>query len=134
MSASAKLSAMNVALRPPRMTQDEFFAWVETQEGRYEFDGFQPVAMPGGTRDHGQIAANILVALASRLDSSPCTALGSDAGIETVNDAVRYPDVVVTCTDSDGNVRKMIGSSSSTSTTQCRRSSAMSSSSRTASG
>ena len=107
MSASAKLSAMNVALRPPRMTQDEFFAWVETQEGRYEFDGFQPVAMPGGTRGHGQIAANILVALASRLDSSPCTALGSDAGIETVNDAVRYPDVVVTCTDSDGKVRKM---------------------------
>ena len=63
--------------------------------------------MPGGTRGHGQIAANILFALISRLDGSPCTALGSDAGVETVNDAVRYPDVMVTYTYSDRKVRKM---------------------------
>ena len=35
---------MSVALRHT-MTRDDFLAWAEGQEGRYEFDGFQPVAM-----------------------------------------------------------------------------------------
>ena len=38
---------MNVALRRP-MTLPEFLAWEERQELRYEFNGFQPVAMAGG--------------------------------------------------------------------------------------
>jgi hypothetical protein len=39
--------AMNT---PPRRawTRDEFFAWATGQEGRYEFDGFAPVAMTAG--------------------------------------------------------------------------------------
>ena len=41
---------MNVALRKP-MTLEAFLAWEERQELRYEFDGFQPVAMTGGTFD-----------------------------------------------------------------------------------
>jgi hypothetical protein len=40
---------MNVALRKP-MTLEQFLAWEERQELRYEFDGFGPVAMAGGTR------------------------------------------------------------------------------------
>jgi hypothetical protein len=39
---------MNVALRRT-MTREDFLAWAEGQEERYEFDGFQPVAMTGGT-------------------------------------------------------------------------------------
>ena len=39
---------MNVSLRKP-MTIDQFLAWEERQELRYEFDGLQPVAMTGGT-------------------------------------------------------------------------------------
>ena len=35
---------MNIALRKP-MTLTEFLAWEERQELRYEFDGFQPVAV-----------------------------------------------------------------------------------------
>ena len=39
---------MNVALSSkPRMTREEFFAWAQIQGARYEFDGFQPVAMTG---------------------------------------------------------------------------------------
>ena len=49
---------MNVALRRP-MTQEEFFDWAERQDGRWWFDGFQPVGMVGGTNDHGTIADNI---------------------------------------------------------------------------
>lgn len=36
------------------MTQDQFLDWVQAQEGRYEFDGFQPVAMTGGTINHSR--------------------------------------------------------------------------------
>lgn len=31
------------------MTVAEFLAWEKRQEFRFEFDGFQPVAMTGGT-------------------------------------------------------------------------------------
>src|SRR5450755_736065 len=39
---------MNVALRQPLMTREQFFQWAQAREERYEFDGFQPVAMTGG--------------------------------------------------------------------------------------
>ena len=97
MSASAKLPGMNIAARPTRMTQEEFFRWVETQEGRYEFDGFQPVAMGGGSNRHSEIAGNIFATLHGRLRGSSCKPFGSDAGVKTVDNKVRYPDVSVTC-------------------------------------
>ncbi len=96
---------MSVALRKP-MTQAEFFDWAEAQNERYEFDGFQPVLMPGGTRDHARITRNILVQLDRRLgENGPCEALATDAAIQTVQDALRYPDVLVTCSPSDGKTR-----------------------------
>ena len=47
---------MNVVLRKP-MSLDAFLDWEERQELRYEFDGFQPVAMTGGTFEHSAINA-----------------------------------------------------------------------------
>lgn len=96
---------MTVALRRPRMTRDQFLDWVATQEGRWEFDGFKPVAMTGGTRNHAQVAANIVLAVGSRLRGSPCRVLGADAGIAVAGDRVRYPDALVTCTPGPGTDR-----------------------------
>ena len=39
---------MSVAVRRP-MTMEAFLAWEEGQELRWEFDGFAPTAMTGGT-------------------------------------------------------------------------------------
>jgi hypothetical protein len=39
---------MNVALRRPWATE-LFLAWEENQPLRHEFDGFQPIALVGGT-------------------------------------------------------------------------------------
>lgn len=88
---------MSIALRKI-MTQQEFFDWAETQDARYEFDGFQPVAMTGGTLGHSSVIRNINRQLANRLAGSGCEPLGPDAGVATVGDTVRYPDAVVTCT------------------------------------
>ncbi len=91
------------------MTQAEFFDWADAREGRYEFDGFQPVAMVGGTRNHGRIAQNIYSALRTRLRGGPCEVLGQDAAVATVGDAVRYPDALVTCTGGPGTDRVIPG-------------------------
>ena len=96
---------MNVALRQPSMTRDQFFDWAQAQEERYEFDGFQPVAMTGGSNNHSTICQNIWSALRSRLRDSGCRVLGPDAGLATVGDAVRYPDALVTCAKIPGTAR-----------------------------
>lgn len=93
---------MSVTFRVPTMTRDQFFDWAEAQGGRFEFDGFQPVAMTGGNLNHNQIAFNIHVALRRRLGGTPCRPHGMDAGVATVGDTVRYPDGVVTCLPANG--------------------------------
>lgn len=96
---------MTIALRKPLMTREQFFPWAEAQEARYEFDGFQPVAMTGGTINHNVIAFNIHRALHTRLRGTGCRPLGLDAGVATIGDAVRYPDGLVTCTGTRGQDR-----------------------------
>ena len=91
---------MTLALRKA-MTRQEFFDWAEVQDERYEFDGFQPVAMTGGSLGHSSIIGNINFELRSRLRGKTCEPLGPDAGVATVGDSVRYPDAVVTCTKFD---------------------------------
>ena len=87
---------MNVALRKP-MTLTEFLAWEERQELRYEFDGFQPVAMTGGTLAHDLITFNVRKSLDTRLAGQPCRPWGPNVKILTPGKA-RYPDALVTCT------------------------------------
>lgn len=76
---------------------------------RYEFDGVQPVAMTGGNAGHATISSNIRTALHTRLRGRRCRSLGSDAGVATVNEAVRYPDTLVTCAKFDLTDRTIPG-------------------------
>lgn len=59
------------------MTADEFYAWGERQEERYELvDGF-PVpqhGMAGASRRHDCITFNVLGELRNRLRGHPCQA------------------------------------------------------------
>lgn len=89
---------MSVALHQP-MTLAEFLAWEERQELRWEFDGFQPVAMTGGTLAHEIIGGNVRTALQNRLAGGRCRVLGPTLKIEVVG-RIRYPDAFVICTPS----------------------------------
>ncbi len=100
---------MNIALRQPRMTREQFLDWAQAQEPRYEFDGFQPVAMTGGSRNHSRTCQNIFFALRTRLRGSDCDVLGSNAGLPTVGKAVRYPDALITCAKFPGTARLIPG-------------------------
>ncbi|WP_428487182.1 Uma2 family endonuclease [Rhodopila sp.] len=87
---------MSIALRKP-MTVAEFLAWEERQELRWEFDGFEPVAMNGGTVAHEIIGDNIRFILRSHLGGGPCRVHGPTLKIEVAGH-IRYPDGFVICT------------------------------------
>ena len=87
---------MRAALRRP-MTLEEFLAWEERQELRWEFDGFDPVAMTGGTLAHETIGGNIRFALQSRLGHGPCRVHGPTLKIEVAG-RIQYPGAFVFCT------------------------------------
>ena len=88
---------MNVALQH-RWTTERFLAWEESQELRYEFDGFQPIAMAGGTAARAAIQRNLIVALGIGLRGKPCQSYGSELKIKVADGPIRYPDAFVVCT------------------------------------
>lgn len=80
------------------MTPAEFLDWEARQETRWEFDGFQPVAMAGGTAAHAAVQLNLLTALNVRLRGRPCRPYGPDLRVPTADSSrFRYPDALVTC-------------------------------------
>lgn len=91
MSASAALR------RRPTMTLEEFLAWEERQEERWEFDGFAPVAMTGGTRAHSALGTALAAALVPRLRGGPCRYYGGDLKFVTASGTSRCPDGFVAC-------------------------------------
>ena len=91
------------------MTREEFLDWKGDGDTRYEFDGFEPVAMVGGVANHSLIAQNLYFALRSRLGRGPCRVMGPDAGVATAGDAVRFPDALVTCSPVSGSDRLIPG-------------------------
>jgi len=91
---------MSLAHNPAPMTVAEFLAWEEKQELRWEFDGFAPVAMTGGTVAHEIIQLNLTAALNARLRGTRCRAYGSNLKVRAA-DRIRYPDAFVACTPLD---------------------------------
>ncbi|HSU04035.1 MAG TPA: Uma2 family endonuclease [Acetobacteraceae bacterium] len=88
---------MSATLKP--LTLDEFLEWERAQPERYEFDGIQPVAMTGGSRDHARIGTRLVIALGSRA-GPPCEVFGPELKVLTTGRS-RYPDATVVCTQSD---------------------------------
>ena len=83
-----------MTLRKP-MFREEFFAWAEAQDERYEFDGEQPILMTGGSVGHSRLIGRLLAALIAQLEEGPFVSFGPDAGIATIGAKVRYPDAVI---------------------------------------
>jgi Uma2 family endonuclease len=87
---------MDTAVRQT-MHLEEFLAWEERQEHKFEFDGFRPVAMTGGTAAHAFIQGNLAISIGGRLRGKPCRFVGNDLKI-AVAGRIRYPDGFVVCT------------------------------------
>jgi Uma2 family endonuclease len=78
------------------MTIEAFLAWEERQELRWEFDGFEPMAMTGGTNAHEAIGGNLRAVLHTALQGKQCSVRGPTMKIEVAG-RIRYPDAFVFC-------------------------------------
>lgn len=87
---------MSATLKQP-MTVEAFLAWEQRQDARFEFDGFQPVAMTGGSSEHSAIKVNLTAAIRPRLRGGPCRIFDSDLKV-AVAGSIRYPDAFIVCT------------------------------------
>jgi Uma2 family endonuclease len=87
---------MSVALERP-MSLDEFLLWEQGQELRWEFDGFAPMAMTGGTSEHSAMQRNLAIAVGGRLRGKRCQLYTADLKV-LVAGSIRYPDAFVACT------------------------------------
>lgn len=85
---------------PRPWTLDEFLAWEQAQPERYEYvDGVIRMTT-GGSRRHSMIIGNLYNALRTRLLERGCTTYVDVPKVLADNQCL-YPDLVVTCGDSD---------------------------------
>ena len=80
-----------------RMSADTFFAWVSSQEERYELVDGVPVMMAGAGRRHDRVVVNSISALHRRLRNGPCQTFSGATYIAVPGQNQRMPDVGVDC-------------------------------------
>ncbi len=75
----------------------EFMAWEQAQPERHEFYRGEWFNMVGGTRGHNRIVANLSRHLGNHLEDGPCQVFSEAMKVQVGNDAILYPDVLVSC-------------------------------------
>jgi Uma2 family endonuclease len=99
---------MQVAVQNDYVSVEEYLAAEEASVVRHEYLGGLVYAMAGETRDHNQIAQNLLFHLRQHLKGGPCKLYMSDIRVnfDLRNDEYYYyPDIVVTCDKRDTDKR-----------------------------
>jgi len=78
------------------ISEDEFFEFLATAEGRFELVDGEITMMAGANQRHQDIAANTLATLHAQLRGTKCRPTAADTAVKTHGN-IRYPDVVVDC-------------------------------------
>ena len=98
-----------------RMTPDEFYAWQEPMDEKYELvDGYPVKMMNGASRRHGQIVFNMISEVGRQLRRTSCRGFTGDTAVRTLPGTRRRPDVGVECGHRDdgsyeaGEVRMVV--------------------------
>jgi Uma2 family endonuclease len=87
--------------QPRPWTLEEFLAWEQTQEDKFELVDGVVFAMAGGTAAHSTIAVNVISALRQKLRGSPCRPYNGD--MKVVGEYFSaYPDVSICCSPPRG--------------------------------
>ena len=92
----------STALQAPT-TLDEFLAWENEQDERYEFlDGLVRM-MTGGTEDHDRLSVNLIALLRNALRGGPCSVHASNLKVVSrAGNASIYPELFVRCGPREG--------------------------------
>ena len=80
------------------MSLDEFFAFQEKQDVRYELVNGEPVRIMAGAKNvHNDIVINVIRELSIRLRGSGCKPFHGDGSVETYPGQIRRPDAGINC-------------------------------------
>lgn len=91
------------------MTAEEYLAWEEQQEDKYEYVDGEIIAMTGGTLPHNDIALNFYSLLRPHLKKRGCRVNVADAKVQgKANRRYFYPDLVISCHPEDQKAKKWI--------------------------
>lgn len=94
---------------PQTMTAEEYLAWEEQQEDKYEYVDGEIIAMTGGTLPHNDIALNFYSLLRPHLKKKGCRVNVADAKVQgKANRRYFYPDLVISCHSEDQKAKKWI--------------------------
>jgi Uma2 family endonuclease len=85
---------MNVRTAP-RMDKEAFFAWIATQERKFELVDGVPVMLPWVTSNHNRVTMNIVDILLKALDRDVWDVSAGDFAIETGERSIRFADIMV---------------------------------------
>src|SRR5438105_2441791 len=81
-----------------RYTLEEYFALELASEEKYEYFDGEVFNMSGGSREHEQIIANLLVALRGALRGRACRVYPSNLRVKVPSQPpYRYPDLTALC-------------------------------------
>lgn len=90
-----------MALPRQQLTLDEYLAWENEQPGKNEYYRGEVFAMVGARRAHGRVVSNLNRRLSERLDGTPCQVFTEGMKLQIADDAIFYPDLMVTCDKAD---------------------------------
>jgi Uma2 family endonuclease len=97
---------MEMPLLKPKFTPDQYLALERASEERHLYLDGDIYAMAGESGKHGDIAANLVIALGTQLKGTPCRARTKDTKVrsglgpasgQAIRGMFSYPDVVVIC-------------------------------------
>ncbi len=81
------------------MTVEEYLDFERRAEEKHEFLDGEVFAMSGGTRQHSDVASNIIREIGNALRRRQCWVNGSDMRVKTGTGLYTYPDASVVCGD-----------------------------------
>src|SRR3954469_3165744 len=77
---------------------EEYFALEDASDARFEYWDGDILCMSGGSRSHGTISSNVVIALGNSLRGGRCRAFNSDIAVYTPTLLpYRYPDASAAC-------------------------------------
>lgn len=88
---------MGFAKLKTKISVKEYLEGEEISDIKYEYFDGEVYAMAGTSQNHNRIARNIVNALSSHLQDSPCEPYIENIKVRAGEDVFYYPDVLVTC-------------------------------------
>jgi len=90
-----------MALAQQHLSLQDYLDWENQQPERHEYYRGEVFAMVGARRVHGRVVSNLNRRLAEQLDGTPCQVFPEGMKLQIADDAIFYPDLMVTCDAAD---------------------------------